>query len=353
MAGFKSETIYNENEGAKLIKAEILKIIDEQVFTAGLDPVSNELGFVMENVEIPNGEYTSMLGTTGMEEIGEFDEFPIGNKEQGYAKGYQLKRFGRKIAISKPLRKWIEASTKSPKLDASTKTELSKLARDVQRLITGVKITKNEVVSEVLAKGFAITAAFWPGSATGDGVALFSASHVIKSTGATQSNLVSGALSQVKLLEAIELLRNMKDGMGRKMKRANTYTLIVPTELEATARKILNDGSKFAASINDTAASNDVTLSVFQWDWFRVELLVLDTLNQPKADGTMVGTATNWFVLNKELAREMEAFKYLNLYNEELDMYEDKATKVLFVDVDLSFTADVYNYECIVGSTGL
>jgi hypothetical protein len=29
-------------------------------------------------------------------------------------------------------------------------------------------------------------------------------------------------------------------------------------------------------------------------------------------------------------------------------MYEDNATKVLFVDVDLSFNTDVYNYEVVV-----
>ena len=353
MAGFKTETIYNENEWAKLIKAEILKIIDEQVFSAGLDPVADELGFVMEAVEIPNGEYTSMLWTHWLETIGEFDEFPIINKEQGYTKGYKLDRFGGKIAISKPLRKWIEASTSSSKLDPTTKTELTKLARDVQRLVNAVKITKNERISEILTKGFSVTNAYWPGSATPDGVALFSASHVIKSTWATQSNLITWALSQAKLLEAIELLRTMKDGMGRKMKRANTYTLIVPSELEAAARKILNDWSKFAAAVDGTATTNDVTLSVFQWDGFRVELLVLDTLNQPKSDWTTLGSATQWFVLNKEAARDYEAFKYLVLYNEELGMYEDNATKVLFVDVDLSFNTDVYNYEVIVGSTWL
>jgi hypothetical protein len=88
------------------------------------------------------------------------------------------------------------------------------------------------------------------------------------------------------------------------------------------------------------------------WDGFRIELVVLETLNQPKADWTTVGSATVWFLLNRELAREMNAFKYLTLWNEEIDMYEDKSTKVLFVDVDLSFTCDHYNYECIVGSTG-
>jgi hypothetical protein len=84
-----------------------------------------------------------------MEEIGEFDEFPIGNKEQGYVKGYKVKRFGKKVAISKPLRKWIEASTSSAKLDATTKQELTKLKNDVTQLINSVKITKNELASEV------------------------------------------------------------------------------------------------------------------------------------------------------------------------------------------------------------
>ena len=45
----------------------------------------------------------------------------------------------------------------------------------------------------------------------------------------------------------------MRDGVGRKMKGAKTYQLIVPTELEATARKLLNDGSNFAAAVSDTA----------------------------------------------------------------------------------------------------
>lgn len=351
--GFKSDTIYWENEGAKLIKAEILNVIDEQIFEAGLDPVADELGYSHDVVEIPDGVYTSMLGTHGMDEIGEFDEFPIANKEQGYEKGYKMKRFGRAVAVSKPLRKWIEASAVSPKLDASTKRELAKLAKDVNLLISSTKITKNELATEVFTKGFSVTAAYWPGSASPDGQPLFSATHIIKSTGQTQSNLQTGALTQANLTAAIEKLRNMRDWVGRKMKRAKTYQLIVPTELEATARKLLNDWSNFAAAVSDVSVSNSVTSNIFMWDGFRIELLVLETLNQPKSDGTMVGSATQWFVLNREAAREYEAFKYLTLYTEEMDMWEDKKTKVLFVDVDLSFTCDHYNYECIVGSTGL
>lgn len=349
---FKLETIGNENEGAKLIRSEILEIMDENVYASGTDPVADALGFVVENVEIRDGKYTSMLGAEGLEEIGETDEFPLANKEQGYEKGYKLKRFARRVAATKPLTKYIMASQSSAKFDATVKTEIARLGSDVRELTEGVKITKNEIVTEVLAKGFSITAAYGPGSPHGDGQALFSAAHIIKATGDTQSNLQTGALTQTTLEQALEKLRNMKNGRGRYMKRANTYTLVVSARQEALARKILNDGSKFAAQVAGVATTNDVTSSIFQWDGFRVELVVLETLGQPKSDGTIVGTDTMWFVINKEAARARRSFKYINLYNEELDMWYDHNTKVSYVDVDLSFTADAFDYEVIVGSTG-
>lgn len=353
MAEFNSNTIYNENEWAKLIKAEILNILDEQVFSAGLDPVAEQLNYTMEVLEIPNGEYTSMLGVHSLGELGEFDDYPIINKEQGFTKGYKVQRRGWKIAISKPLRKWIETSTSSAKLSPTVKSELNNLARDTQRLINAVKLTKNEVATEVFTEGFSITSANGAGSMSPDGVALFSDSHIIKGTGETQSNLVNGALTQTTLEAAIEKLRNMKDGTGRKMRRANTYALYVAPENEANARRILNNGSNFAASVSDTETNNSITSNIFMWDGFRIELVVLDTLNQPKPDGSKVGTATMWFLMNKDAAREMGAFKYLTLYNEEMDMYIDNNTKVLYLDVDLSFTCDHYQPEVVVGSLGV
>lgn len=347
---FETANIYNENEWAKLMRSELLTIIQEELYTAGLDPVAQALGFVDEMVTYKDGKYTSMLGFTDMEELGEFDEFPIDNKEQGFEKWFELKRFGKGIAISKPLEKWIEASVKDAKYTPDVKRELQKLSRDVSRLVGSAKLTRNNLVTKVLANWFDITAGFWPGSTSPDGVALFSASHIIKSTGNTQSNLVSGALTQAKLEEAIDLLRNMRDGMGRKMRRASVYTLVVSSENEKNARQILNDGSNFAASVSDTETNNGVTSNLFMWDGFKIELLVLDTLNQPSVSGN-VGSATMWFVINKDCVRDYEAFRMLTLYNDEIDMYRDNKTKALVVDLDFSATADHYQPECIVGST--
>lgn len=145
----------------------------------------------------------------------------------------------------------------------------------------------------------------------------------------------------------------MKDGNGTKIGfAASSYTLIVGSALEATARKILNDGSNFAAQVDDVAVNNDVTLSVFQWDGFKINLMVLPTLGQPSKGGT-VGTDTQWFVLNHELAAEMEAFRFIPLYEAEIDSYTDDASKVAYIDIDMSFTVDHYNPEVIVGSQGV
>jgi len=160
MAGFKVDTIYSENEGAKLLKTTILRILDEQIFSAGLDPVAQSLGFVSEAVELRDGTYTTMLGTLDLPVLGEFDEFPIINKEQGFEKGYKLERHGGAIAISKNLRKWIEIYDGSPKVSPTVKTELNKLSNDVQRLVNAAKLTRNNKVTRILADGFTITAAF-------------------------------------------------------------------------------------------------------------------------------------------------------------------------------------------------
>ena len=349
MSDFKTKTVYNENEWTKLVKAEILKIVDEQIFSAWLESVADGLGYTMEVLEIPDWEYTTMLGTHWLPIIGEFDEFPIINREQGYRKGYKLQRAWGAVAISRQLQEWINIATSSDKLSPLVKAELSKLARDTQRLVNAAKITKNELATEVLSNWFDSAKSFYP-----DGQPLFSASHKIKSTWATQSNLVSGALTTTTLLEAVEKLRNMRDGMGRKMKINGVYTLIVPSELEDTARQVLNDWNNFAAiTTSNTQAQNDVTINLFSWNGFKVELMVLETLNQPKLDGTTVGTATQWFVMDKTRARELEALKYLQLYTDKVDMYVDNKTKVLFFDIDLSMTCDFYNYEFICGSTGV
>jgi len=155
-------------------------------------------------------------------------------------------------------------------------------------------------------------------------------------------------LSQVNLEKALEKLRGMKDGLGTIVGfAAQSYTLIVGPKQEALARKILNDGSNFAAQVSDVQVNNDVTLSVFQWEGFKINLMVMPTLGQPSINGP-VGTGNEWFLLNHELAAELEAFRFIPLYDAIIDSYMDNNNKVTYVDIDVSFTADFYNPEVVV-----
>lgn len=353
MANFKDGGLLTTAEGFKLIRSNIEKVVNELDLDPTLDGVAEALGFINTPVTRPDGKITSLKGVLDLEQIGELDEIPLLTDEEGPEKGYKLKRFAGKHAMSKEVVKWLEKAQSDSTIPTEVKMEIKEIATKITRLSARAKKARNFLATQLLAKGFAVDSAYGPGSATPYGQALFSATHPIGDTGETQSNLVTGALSQVKLLEAIEALRNMKDGNGTKIGfAASSYTLVVSPAKEADARKILNDGSNFAAQVNDVEVNNDVTMSVFQWDGFKINLMVLPTLGQPSVSGT-VGTDDMWFVLNHELAAEIEAFRFIPLYEAEIDSYKDNNNKATYIDIDMSFTVDHYNPEVIVGSTGV
>ena len=353
MAVFTNTGLLTTSEGFKLIRSNIEKIVDELDLDPTLDGVAEALWFVNTPVTRPDWKITSLKGVLDLEEINELDELPLLSDEEWPEKGYELKRFGGKFAFSKAVMKWLDKAQSDSTIPGDVKMEISKMANQFTRLSARARKSRNFLATKLLTEGFTSSAAFWPWSATPYGQPLFSASHPIGTTGATQSNLETGALTQVKLEAALTKLRNMKDGNGTKVGfAASSYTLIVSPAGEANARKILNDGSKFAAQVDDTAVNNDVTLSIFQWDGFRINLMVLPTLGQPSKSGT-VWTDTMWFVLNHELAAELEAFRFIPLYEAEIDSYRDDSSKVSYIDIDASFTVDHYNPECIVGSLGV
>lgn len=352
MANFKDTWLLTTHEGFKLIRSNIEKIVDELELDPTLDGVAEALGFVFTPVTRPDGKITTLKWVLDLEEIGELDELPLLEDEEGPEKGYELKRFWGKNAISKAASKWLDKARMDSTIPAEVKDEIAKLTNKVSRLSARAKKARNFLATQLLVKGFSITSDFGPGSPTPYGQPLFSAVQPIGTTSTTQSNLMTGGaavLSQTNLEAAIDRIRNMRDGNGTVIWLASSYTLVVGYQQEKLARKILNDGSNFAAASLDVQVNNSVTMSVFQWDGFKINLLVLTTLGQPSVSGT-VGTGTEWFLLNHELASEMEAFRLIPLYEAEIDSYKDSNNKVTYIDVDMSFTVDHYNPEVIVGS---
>jgi hypothetical protein len=145
----------------------------------------------------------------------------------------------------------------------------------------------------------------------------------------------------------IEQLRNQKDENGTRMNTADKVTLVIPRTLEKTAREVLADGMSFVTG----EASNTNVPNTFAWNGYNVELLILDTLDQPSITG-QVGNATQFFVIDTAMARDTRAFKFLYLYDNVIEMYKDDNSKSSYIDIDIEMSADIFNYQVVIGSTG-
>jgi hypothetical protein len=106
-----------------------------------------------------------------------------------------------------------------------------------------------------------------------------------------------------------------------------------------------------ASAVGDVAINNDITMNIFTVEWFKINLLVLPTLGQPSVDW-QVGTGDEWFLLNHELANDLEAFRFIPFYEAVIDSYVDNNNKATYIDIDISYTYDFYNPEVVIGSIG-
>jgi len=78
-------------------------------------------------------------------------------------------------------------------------------------------------------------------STGGDAVALYSASHPIRATGGTQSNILTGnyTLTTASLDAAITQMNRFQAPSGVQMRKVRRLRLVVPVELESTAQQII------------------------------------------------------------------------------------------------------------------
>ncbi len=349
----------NFAEGAAILSPVIQEIASQAEAQVGLEDEAAKLGFVRGVITTPSGEITSMIGPEPLRKIAEDGEAPLRIIEQGYTKGYAMDTYGLKHKCTKLFLKWIENGAQVEGADSSVKAELNKFKEQIQNLVDGAKLTMNEVLTKVLAEGFASTttgAAFGPGSKLGDGQYLFSASHPVKKFPSTTfTNIATGALSASTLEATIALYKSqVKTGNGYRVKCPSVFQLLVPRALETTARKILNTpGSQ--AGIYAGTGTNANLLNVFSFNGSAVELVVLDMLGEVDAYGNKIGGANAdamWFLLNKEYAMKYKTFRFFTLWNPEMTMWKNDETDSVFTKITMHFGADAYNAEAIMGYPG-
>lgn len=263
--------------------------------------------------------------------------------------------YGLRTKCSKLFMEWVKkgADVRNA-MDSSVQAEIKKLTEDVSRLLDGATMTANIQMAKIFANGGLATASYGHSSPSPDGVALFSASHVVKKTGATFSNKMAGSstLSAVNLQTALGMFKTtIKTSNGYSMRNADVYTLLVPRALEQTARVILN-GTGNNAGIFAGTGNNATLLNTFNFEGNKVELVVLDMLGEPDENGTTIGTATQWFLMDRAYALRYKAFRMFTLWSNEIESEYDFDTKSFAVDLTTGLGFDHYQPECVVGYIG-
>lgn len=348
----------NFAEGQALLTRTVQEILNTTQSQVGLEDQMSKLGFVMQGDIWTDGIITSMVGPEELDELAEDGVAAVAVVLQGFEKRYKLKEYALAHKCTKLLSKWLENGAIFEGADSSVKQELLKWRDNMENLIAGNTLTRNRVMTEVFANGFAATTtspAYGPGSVLGDGQLLFSAAHIVKKTGATFSNLLASALTAVSLEAAIQQYKTtIYSPNGYRIKTPDVFDLIVPRALETAARKILNSSGE-QAGIYAGTANNANLLNVFSFQGSKVRLVVLDMLGENRKDGTKIGGAnadSMWFLANGEYNTRYKSFRLISMWDKEVYMWKDDATQALWTQICTYFTADAYNAEGILGYPG-
>lgn len=198
-----------------------------------------------------------------------------------------------------------------------------KLIREMMRIGRRWKIKEDQLCANVLNNGFA-TGTTW------DGDFVFSASHNIGSTGNTQSNLTTGALTDTTLNAGLILGANFKDHDGLADPMTYRY-LVVPTALEKKAKELVYSALNPESANNNINTHQNRGLQVVVWP--------------------LLTSTTAWFLLSEKTFNSL--VKVIG------DTFEPQVRPGIYTDTNVaevrgqaSMVAGATDYKGMVGSLG-
>jgi len=331
--------------GNDLMDPMITKVVDQMNLERTGKDVKKLLGFVDTKPLSSNETYSSVNGVNELPAINE-----NGTKEEmevsvGPSKGYKIQEFGGKITSSFLFGERLKQSKTLTGAKDDLKAEFVSMAQKTKKLMKAAAKGMDYESLKVLTMGAAITTAYGPWSATPKGKALFAANHTIYATGGTFTNINTGALDATTLAAGIglHLAIRLENGDRVQQPRTEGYTLFVAPEKEMAARLVLNNGSKFGATGNNSALEN-----VFMFEGSKVKLEILDKLGDTDRDGVAIGETTNRFLVNMPALIEAEALKCIRLYSPIVKQYMNNETDQSIVDIRNGFTCDHYGAEYFI-----
>lgn len=338
---------YALSAGQSLLNPQISELIDQTASIAGInqsDKVLEDLGFVKYTPLTPDEKISSMRSAKPATKFGEGEVTPVQKRDQGYEKSLKMEKYGVKFAISDEFLAWLESGKTIDGADSSVKREWMKIANEVETAMRSLDMTKSIIATAVISEGDTATEAYGPGSIGGDGKALFATDH--PNGGYTLNNKLGTALDATNLLAAINAMKAFKSETGYLLQVPSVFTLVVPRALESTARSILNSTSDQAGLYAGTA-NNANLLNTFMFTGQKVELVIADWMNQTNEVlpqlGATLGSATTWFLLNKEKLKEVKGLRFMSLWDKRVETWREYDTGLNYVKVSMYANADSFN----------
>jgi hypothetical protein len=268
-------------------------------------------------------------------------------------KGFEIKERANKIAVGYLSYQYLKKSKTLQGASDTVRQEFADLAEQTKELTMSDMMTKQYEMVKLLTSGFSETADYGPGSATPLGQPLFSASHPYLNGAAVFSNTSSNSLTDTNLQTALNVLKTGVRAQNGKFIGGNEFTLVVGRALAVTARSILQTtgntvGMYASAGVTTT---RDTLLNTFSYKGNIVRLLEIDMIGELLNDGTTLGNAYNWFVLNPKYLQSKKALRYFELYPTVLKSYMNDDNDDMYVSVRSSCAVDHYYAEAgIYGS---
>lgn len=177
---------------------------------------------------------TALSGIGQLEEVAELGAIPYEDATPGWEVTYVHKKFAKGRMVSQEM------------IDDEKFNMINKLPKS---LANSKARTKEQSAADVFNYGFVAGGGGLAKFTGGDSKALFATDHVNRAGTVVQSNKVTTALTQTSLQTMISAMKKRKDSKGQII-GFNPDTLIVPSELEFTARVILESTQETGTGVH-------------------------------------------------------------------------------------------------------
>lgn len=318
----------------KLVNPLLTHVVREVMLWYNLTDELNKLLFSPKTVYSYNERFSTLGEVGDLQEIPESWIAPDLHISKGKDKWYKFITWGWKLSFTRLVTEWINATRNLSGISASDVTgrEALQQIKNAWIYLTDAATRKLlEEAAKIYTKWFNATQINGAGWTWEDGEPLFSIHHPYKDGTEEYANcwMKSGAniihpeLTEASLINAIQMLKWVKvDGLQGPVKQNwmkipnidGIYDLIIPTELEVTAGRILNvDARRIATEYSGTQGENPRQTNVFSWNGYKIRLLPMTIFGWTNDNWDTIGSGTCWFLRNNSVIRQTRSLQMANL----------------------------------------